>query len=490
MAKWASTAEWAAEYKYKTEELQGGVTKRTKTRATRTGPRVFTGVVTFGMSELVGEHQIESYEYYFGNVRLGETANAAAETAQTLATECYNKAQFAEAGKLFMAAYYVCENGYRNEQLFKDNAEKAKKRDAEECAKAQEEELKKARNIIDLNKAREALTVAENKVIEAENKAKEETTARLAAEKKMKEETTAKLEAEKKAKEETTARLEAEKKAKEETTARLEAEKKMKEETTARLAAEKKAKEETTARLEAEKKMEEEATAKLEAEKKVKEETTARLEAEKKMEEAVAARFAAEKKAEEEQTRTMADEKEAPATQRDVVDQNVILNSDLKTGCRWKLLAERYVADGLAWKTIIHWKKVAEALRINEQGLKLYREGKLKEAALEIESALEKYEAAVCNLTEGANLQPLDAIFNSFLLVIDAFIKNEAYDEARNTIDLAKGHFLDKSNAFSEAERMIENHAWCPDYAKQFLIQLDQQLLQKTITELADAEEN
>ena len=448
MQKWASTAEWAAEYEYKTKELQGGVTKKTKTRSTRTGPRVVTGMMTFGLSELVGEHQIESYEYYFGNVRLGETANAAAETAQTLATECYNKAQFAEAGKLFMAAYYVCENGYRNEQLFKDNAEKAKKRDAEECAKAQEEELKKARNIIDLNKAREALTVAENKVIEAENKAKEETTARLAAEKK--------------AKEEATARLAAEKKAKEETTARLEAEKKMKEETTARLAAEKKAKEETTARLEAEKKMEE----------------------------AVAARFAAEKKAEEEQTRTMANEKEAPATQRDVVDQNVTLNSDLKTGCRWKLLAGRYVVDGLAWKTIIHWKKVAEALRINEQGLKLYREGKLKEAALEIESALEKYEAAVCNLTEGANLQPLDAIFNSFLLVIDAFIKNEAYDEARNTIDLAKGHFLDKSNAFSEAERMIENHAWCPDYAKQFLIQLDQQLLQKTITELADAEEN
>ena len=249
-------------------------------------------------------------------------------------------------------------------------------------------------------------------------------------------------------------------------------------------------KEETTARVAAQKKMEEETTARLEAEKKAKEEATARVAAQKKMEEAVAARFAAEKKAEEEQTRTMANEKEAPATQRDVVDQNVTLNSDLKTGCRWKLLAGRYVVDGLAWKTIIHWKKVAEALRINEQGLKLYREGKLKEAALEIESALEKYEAAVCNLTEGANLQPLDAIFNSFLLVIDAFIKNEAYDEARNTIDLAKGHFLDKSNAFSEAERMIENHAWCPDYAKQFLIQLDQQLLQKTITELADAEEN
>lgn len=87
----------------------------------------------------------------------------------------------------------------------------------------------------------------------------------------------------------------------------------------------------------------------------------------------------------------------------------------------------------------------------------MYREGKLREAAAEIESALEKYEEAVSKFNEACSKQPLNIIFNSFIIVIDSFMKNKAYQEARETIEYAKGHFPDKMDPFTEAEQMMAN---------------------------------
>ncbi|CAF1669733.1 unnamed protein product, partial [Rotaria magnacalcarata] len=56
-------------------------------------------------------------------------------------------------------------------------------------------------------------------------------------------------------------------------------------------------------------------------------------------------------------------------------------------------------------------------------------------------------------------------------MVIAAFIESKAYDEAEETINYAKNHFPDKSDAFTEAERMIRDDNWCPDYANQYLVQ-------------------
>ncbi|CAM4852109.1 unnamed protein product, partial [Rotaria magnacalcarata] len=81
------------------------------------------------------------------------------------------------------------------------------------------------------------------------------------------------------------------------------------------------------------------------------------------------------------------------------------------------------------------------------------------------------YEKAVSKFNEAAMKEPLDIIFNSFIMVIAAFIESKAYDEAEETINYAKNHFPDKSDAFTEAERMIRDVNWCPDYANQYLVQ-------------------
>ncbi|CAF1174064.1 unnamed protein product [Didymodactylos carnosus] len=153
---------------------------------------------------------------------------------------------------------------------------------------------------------------------------------------------------------------------------------------------------------------------------------------------------------------------------------------------RWEQVAEKQTGERAGEKIAARWKELAEAFKRNEEGLRLYREGKLNEAAAEIEAALDKYEKAVSKFNEAAQTKALDNIFNSFIMVIAAFIENKAYQEAQDAIDYAKGHFPDKTSAFTEAERIIARDDWYPNYADQYLIQLDQHLFENNIMEHSD----
>ncbi|CAF1572702.1 unnamed protein product [Didymodactylos carnosus] len=173
-----------------------------------------------------------------------------------------------------------------------------------------------------------------------------------------------------------------------------------------------------------------------------------------------AAKIAVEKKAAEEQTASIA-------------------------AC-WKKAAEKQATQQQDTVIAAHWKQLAEALKLNEEGLKLFREGKFKEGTKEIESALDKYVEAVSKFNNAAKKKALDVIFNSFIMVIDALIKQEAYDEAQETINYAKTHFPQHNAAFTEAERMINSHVWSPDYERQNLIKLDQELSVDNIIKLSE----
>ncbi|CAF1643573.1 unnamed protein product, partial [Didymodactylos carnosus] len=134
-------------------------------------------------------------------------------------------------------------------------------------------------------------------------------------------------------------------------------------------------------------------------------------------------------------------------------------------------------------KLAARWKELAEALKLNEEGLKLYRKGKLNAAASQIESALDKYEEAVVKFNAAAKTKALDIIFNSFIMVIAAFIEQEAFDEAQKAIDYAKGHFPNKTDAFTEAKRMIVDNDYSTNYEDRYLVQLNQDLIENNIME-------
>ncbi|CAF1398928.1 unnamed protein product [Adineta steineri] len=230
-------------------------------------------------------------------------------------------------------------------------------------------------------------------------------------------------------------------------------------------------------------------------------------EAEKKAADAEKKAAEAEKKAAEAEKKAAEAEKKAAEAEKKVVElknnvvvqneqyiQNIVAVEEKKTveerasssASRWKKAIDKYVTEQPATKVLTRWKMIAEALQLNELGLKLYREGKLREAVDEIELALNKYEEAVSKFNEACSKQPLDIIFNSFIMVIDAFIKNEVYQEARETIEYAKGHFPDKMDAFTEAEQMMVNENWSPDYTKQYLVQLDERAVENSIKEQSD----
>ncbi|CAF1460405.1 unnamed protein product [Didymodactylos carnosus] len=218
--------------------------------------------------------------------------------------------------------------------------------------------------------------------------------------------------------------------------------------------------------------------AKIEAEKEATEEKAA---AETTATEERVAKLTAEKKAAEEKV-VYKEQIEKVLIEKQVVKQYSVDKVDVEgtttTVSRWKKAAEKHATEQSGEKIAARWREIAEALRINEEGLKLYREGKLKEAAVEIESALDMYEKAVSKFSSAAKIKALDIIFNSFVMVIAAFIKNKAYNEAQETIDYAKGHFSDKTDAFTEAERLIASDDWSPNYTHQYLVKLDQQLLE------------
>jgi hypothetical protein len=489
----------------KTESLPGGITKYTVVDAPNTAARVGAALLSFGFTEFFEEATTkETYYYYYGDLYLAQTKNEAAEVANKNGVERCQEGDFEEAQKLFNAAYQVCEKSYTKEQEFLNSKESMgiaieghRLLEAKRFSEAKTE-FQKAYDLSSVGDVYSTMRKYRDKSDEqaaqlaAEEKARKEA-ARLAAEKKAREEA-ARLAAEQKAREEA-ARLAAEKKAREEA-ARLAAEKKAREEA-ARLAAEQKAREEA-ARLAAEKKAREEA-ARLTAEKKAREEA-ARLAAEQKAREE-AARLAAEKKAREETAKQALDEvvrvdetnistnlqrTANPQIENESLQVNAISMQTSTPSARWSYVAEHFARDKSASNIINHWKEMAEALKLNRQGLKLFSEGKLKEAVAEIESALEKYEEAVSKFNEAAIKQPLDAIFNSFIKMIDAFIKNEAYDEAGKTIKYAKDHFPGEAKAFLDAEKMIEKTCWYPNYANTYLIQLDLEALENNIKEQSD----
>lgn len=136
-----SSAEWGVEYETSSESLSGGITKKTKTRKTIPAVRAMTCIFTLALSEIFGEHRIESYEYYYGDDYLGTTRNEAAETAQRKAMAYFNENNFEAAEKLFCAAYHVCESGYQNEGIFKSNMEIAAQRAAQAKSNAEAQKV-------------------------------------------------------------------------------------------------------------------------------------------------------------------------------------------------------------------------------------------------------------------------------------------------------------------------------------------------------------
>ncbi|CAF3462166.1 unnamed protein product [Rotaria socialis] len=358
----------------KKAELQGGVTQYTTIDATNTAARIGAGILTFGFSELAAGTVKEDH-YFYGDEYLGASKNEAAVAANKKGLELCNKGNFAEAQKLFNAAFYTCENESSNEESYKNS------RDAMAIAIQGQQLHNSGRYSEAIAKFDEAHTLSN--VSEVCHKLKASCDA---------------------------------------------------------------------------------------------------------------AQWAVGKKANEDLSATTIKEEpiESQAKPQNFIEQDAPAKVASKAASRWKLLAEKYAANPSAMTIVNRWKQIAEALMINEQGLKLYHEGKekLKEAAEKIELALEKFEEAASKFTTAAMREPLDVIFNSFLMVIDAFIENQAYDEAQTTIDLARGHFPHKADAFAEAERMIKDDSWSPNYTQQFLVQLDQHSIENNIMELANPCEN
>ncbi|CAM4969037.1 unnamed protein product [Rotaria socialis] len=104
----------------KKTELPGGVTKVTKIDAPETTARVFAGIFTHGISELVAGTTEENY-YFFKDEYLGTSRNAAAESASRKALELVTQGNLVEAKELFNAAFQTCESNYQNEQSFKNS---------------------------------------------------------------------------------------------------------------------------------------------------------------------------------------------------------------------------------------------------------------------------------------------------------------------------------------------------------------------------------
>ncbi|CAF1174049.1 unnamed protein product [Didymodactylos carnosus] len=104
----------------KTELLPGAVTKYTIMTQTNTTTRIFAGVISLGLTELM-THYTESYRYFYGNEYLGDSENQVAVAANKKALEFCSLGEFEQAEKLFNAAYRTCANGYSDELNFKNS---------------------------------------------------------------------------------------------------------------------------------------------------------------------------------------------------------------------------------------------------------------------------------------------------------------------------------------------------------------------------------
>ena len=71
-----------------------------------------------------------------------------------------------------------------------------------------------------------------------------------------------------------------------------------------------------------------------------------------------------------------------------------------------------------------------KAMKLNEDGLKLYEEEKLKEFDEKFELAIKKYNEAAEKFKEAYLVKKLEEIFESFILVLEGYIRTKSKQKA------------------------------------------------------------
>ena len=511
--------DWASDFNTTEETSSVGVTKYTYTRKSNTGVRIFTGIFTLGLTETpLVSHENERHEFYYGNTYLGSTRNQAAVTAFTNGVAFFRQGNFEEAQKWFNAAYFTCEGGYSEEMKFKNVTEAATIAcEAQNLYNAglyrdAKRKFTKARNQTTVTQVRDVLSNYIQLASDREVAAEREAAARVAAEREAAERATferqisemeraelemALIESEQEAARAAAERQAAEREAAERATfeheisaidvaqleaALLESEREISAIDVAQLEA---------ALLESEREIsaihttqletallesEREATERATFERQISEMERAELEmalteSEQETVRAALAYEAAEREAAKMEAAIAASEREAAEQNR--LEQEAAEKDALAREAAGIAALERQAAANAAAEQCITEEK--EALNLNTEGLVLHDKGRLKEARGKIDLAVKLYKEAVSKFNEAATRTTLDVIFNSFMIIIDAFMRNKRYDEARETMNQAKVHFQDAVAiaTFTRIESQINRCAWSPGYLDEYLRKLE-----------------
>jgi membrane protein involved in colicin uptake len=107
------------------------------------------------------------------------------------------------------------------------------------------------------------------------------------------------------------------------------------------------------------------------------------------------------------------------------------------------------------------------ALELNKEGLAIYREGKLSENQKKFALAIKRYKEAKEKFEKAHLIKALDEIFASLLLVLEGFLKTEAYHDASNTVLFMEKGYRNKSDVvkgLKEAIDHLKQKRWTIDY--------------------------
>ena len=110
-----------------------------------------------------------------------------------------------------------------------------------------------------------------------------------------------------------------------------------------------------------------------------------------------------------------------------------------------------------------------QAQTLVNEAIQIYETGRATEAAGKISAALDHYILSATKLNEAASIKLLETILESYLKIMAAMLRNEAFEESEHVLDRFTTHFPNHKNEIDFFKKSIENQSWSPDYMRERL---------------------
>lgn len=112
---------------------------------------------------------------------------------------------------------------------------------------------------------------------------------------------------------------------------------------------------------------------------------------------------------------------------------------------------------------------VNKAMKLNEDGLKIYEEGKLKEFDEKFELAIKKYNEAAEKFKEAYLVKKLEEIFKSFILVLEGYIRTKSHQKAFDVLKFIEDKYPEKKEFLKGLKDNLNQNNWSIDHLSQYL---------------------